>query len=148
MNTTPLIDVMLVLLIMLIITIPVQTHSVKLDLPIHNNPPPPTKPEVVDLELDFDGTLTWNGNVVSTRAQMDQMMEDAAAKPVQPEIQLHPNKLVKYSYVAAVLADAQRIGLLKIGAGAVQDPNRFRASIDFGLAFLFNVPPPPGKFDR
>jgi len=114
MNTTPLIDVMLVLLIMLIITIPVQTHAVKLDLPI-NPPQNPTKPVVVDIELDFDGTITWNGQLMNTRDQMDQMMEVAANQAVQPEIQLRPNKLVKYRYVAEVLADAQRIGLTKIG---------------------------------
>ena len=114
MNTTPLIDVMLVLLIMLIITIPVQTHAVKLDMPLHN-PPQTTKPVVVDLELDFDGTLTWDGQVITSRDEMDQKMETAAAQAVQPEIQLRPNKLVKYRYVAQVLADAQRIGLTKIG---------------------------------
>jgi biopolymer transport protein ExbD len=114
MNTTPLIDVMLVLLIMLIITIPVQTHAVKLDLPI-NQPPTTEKPQVVDIELDFDGTITWNGTTINSRAQMDDMMRQAAAQAVQPEIQIRPNKLVKYRYVAEVLADAQSIGLNKIG---------------------------------
>jgi len=113
MNTTPLIDVMLVLLIMLIITIPVQTHAVKLDLPI-NQPPQTTKPVVADIELDFDGTITWDGQQVD-RDQMDQKMITAANQDVQPEIQIRPNKLVKYKYVAEVLADAQRIGLIKIG---------------------------------
>ena len=114
MNTTPLIDVMLVLLIMLIITLPVPTHAVKLDLPI-NQPPPTTKPEVVNIDVDFDGTISWNGNVVPSREAMDTLMEQKADEPVQPEIQLRPNKLVKYRYVAEVLADAQRIGLNKIG---------------------------------
>ena len=74
MNTTPLIDVMLVLLVMLIITIPIQTHAVKLDLPQANAPPPPTtvQPEVVDLEIDFDGTPIWKGTPVPSRAQLDR----------------------------------------------------------------------------
>jgi biopolymer transport protein ExbD len=114
MNTTPLIDVMLVLLIMLIITIPVQTHAVKIDMPLHSTPPT-TQPEIVNLQLDFDGTLYWNGVGVTDRDQMDQMMQEAADKPVQPEIRLLPNKLVKYRYVAQILADAQRLGLTKIG---------------------------------
>jgi biopolymer transport protein ExbD len=114
MNTTPLIDVMLVLLIMLIITLPVPTHAVKLDLPI-NNPPQTTKPEVVQIDIDFDGTMTWNGNTVADRAALDSLMTTAYNEAVQPEVQIRPNKLVKYSYVAEVLADAQRIGLIKIG---------------------------------
>src|ERR1035438_8477543 len=65
-NTTPLIDVMLVMLIMLIITLPIMTHAVKLDMPQTNQPPPPPdqRPEVIDLEIDFDGTIVWNGTVV------------------------------------------------------------------------------------
>ena len=68
-NTTPLVDVMLVLLIILIITIPIMTHGTKLDMPQANNAPPPDmRPEVVDLEIDFDGTIVWNGTVVSGSA--------------------------------------------------------------------------------
>ena len=69
-NTTPLIDVMLVMLIMLIITLPIMTHAVKLDMPQANQPPPPTdqRPEVIDLEIDFDGTIVWNGTVVPNSA--------------------------------------------------------------------------------
>ena len=74
MNTTPLIDVMLVLLVLLIVTLPIQTHAVKLDLPPPvNNPPPPTQqPVVVNLEIDFDGTPLWNGTPVPSRAQLDR----------------------------------------------------------------------------
>src|SRR5215510_9219816 len=81
MNTTPLIDVMLVLLVMLIVTIPIQTHAVKLDLPQNNNPPPPSDimPEVVNLEIDFDGTVIWNGTPVTSRAQLDQFLQSTAA---------------------------------------------------------------------
>src|SRR5215831_18155738 len=88
MNTTPLIDVMLVLLVMLIVTIPIQTHAVKLDLPQgpppnQQNQPPPT---VVTLEVDFDGTVIWNGNPVPNRAQLDKYLEDTAAQIPQPEV--------------------------------------------------------------
>ena len=114
-NTTPLIDVMLVLLVMLIITIPIQLHSVDLNLP-HGNPPPVLKePEIVRIDVDFDGTILWNGEVVNDRATLESKMSEAAAKPEQPEIHLRPNKLVTYDRVAAVLASAQRLGLKKLG---------------------------------
>src|SRR5215813_1900649 len=117
MNTTPLIDVMLVLLVMLIITIPIQTHAVKLDLPQQNanNAPPPTPPVVVDLEIDFDGTPIWNGTPVPSRAQLDKYFEDTANQVPQPEVHLRPNRLAKYDAVARALADAQRLGVTKIG---------------------------------
>jgi biopolymer transport protein ExbD len=117
MNTTPLIDVMLVLLVMLIVTIPIQTHAVKLDLPQSNQPPPPQEimPEVVNLEIDFDGTVIWNGTPVTTRGQLDRFLQDTAAKVPQPEVHLRPNRLAKYDAVARTLADAQRLGVTKIG---------------------------------
>ncbi len=117
MNTTPLIDVMLVLLVMLIVTIPIQTHAVKLDLPQNSNPPPPdaVKPVIVDLEVDFDGTVIWNGTPVPSRAQLDKYLEDTAAVIPQPEVHLRPNRLAKYDSVARVLADAQKLGVTKIG---------------------------------
>ena len=114
-NTTPLIDVMLVLLIMLIITIPIQTHAVKLNMPVGNPPPPTAPPEVVTIEVDFDGTYIWNGQVLANRAELEGRLQNAAAVPVQPEIHLRPNKLVKYEAVAAVMASSQRLGLTKIG---------------------------------
>lgn len=117
MNTTPLIDVMLVLLVMLIVTIPIQTHAVKLDLPQGNNPPPPNQQEsvVVNLEIDFDGTPIWNGSPVPSRAQLDRYFTDIAAQIPQPEVHLRPNRLAKYEAVARALADAQRLGVTKIG---------------------------------
>jgi len=117
MNTTPLIDVMLVLLVMLIVTIPIQTHAVKLDLPQQQaNPPPPTQqPVVVDLEIDFDGTPIWNGTPVPNRAQLDKYFTDIANQVPQPEVHLRPNRLAKYDAVARALADAQRLGVSKIG---------------------------------
>ena len=113
-NTTPLIDVMLVLLIMLIITIPIQTHAVKLNMPVGNPPPPPTPPEVVSIEVDFDGTILWNGDQVD-RPTLDAKFRSAAAQAVQPEVHLRPNKLVTYKHVAHVMASAQRLGVTKIG---------------------------------
>jgi len=114
-NTTPLIDVMLVLLVMLIITIPIQLHSVDLNLPRGNPPPALREPEVVRIDVDFDGTILWNGAAVESRAALESRMVEAAARSEQPEIHLRPNKLVTYDRVAAVLASAQRLGLKKIG---------------------------------
>jgi len=113
-NTTPLIDVMLVLLIMLIITIPIQTHAVKLNMPVGTPPPPAIPPEVVTVEVDFDGTILWNGDQVD-RPTLEAKFRNASAMPVQPEIHLRPNKLVTYKHVAHVMAAAQRLGITKIG---------------------------------
>jgi biopolymer transport protein ExbD len=116
-NTTPLIDVMLVLLIMLIITIPIQTHAVKLDMP--NGNPPPTNnepPPVVEIAIDFDGTITWNGQVVPDRQTLEWRLQNEAVNvSVQPEVHVRPNKLATYKYVAEVMASAQRLGVTKIG---------------------------------
>jgi biopolymer transport protein ExbD len=114
-NTTPLIDVMLVLLIMFIITIPVMTHAVKLDMPRGETVPPPTPPEVIDLEIDFDGTILWNGTPVTDEGTLLSYLANAAGKDPQPEIHLRPNKRVKYDSVAKVLAASQRLGVRKIG---------------------------------
>lgn len=114
-NTTPLIDVMLVLLIMLIITIPMQTNSVKLNMPVGTPPPLVKVPDVVQVDVDFDGTVSWNGQVVPGRAVLEQKLAAVAAQPDQPELHLRPNKLVSYKYVAAVMASAQRLGVTKIG---------------------------------
>ena len=120
MNTTPLIDVMLVLLVMLIITIPIQTHAVKLNMPIGNPPPPLEPPQIVKLDVDFDGTVYWNGEQVDM-GSLDDRFRAAAAQAVQPEVHLRPNKLVTYKYVAHVMAAAQRDGVTKIGlVGAEQ----------------------------
>src|SRR5258708_15673350 len=104
-NTTPLIDVMLVLLIMLIITIPIQTHAVKLNMPVGNPPPPPTPPEVVLMEIDFDGTLLWNGDQID-RATLDQRLAGAAALPGQPRFPPRPHKTVTYTHLPPPLAPA------------------------------------------
>jgi biopolymer transport protein ExbD len=114
-NTTPLIDVMLVLIIMLIITIPVQTHAVKLNMPAGNPPPPLTPPEVITIEVDFDGTVLWNGTAIANRPELEARFTAASTQPVQPEFHLRPNKLVTYKHVAGVMASAQRLGITKIG---------------------------------
>ena len=114
-NTTPLIDVMLVLLIMLIITIPIQTHAVKLNMPVVTPAQQTEPPEVVTIEIDFDGTVLWNGEVLQGKPDLETRMRAAAAMAVQPEVHLRPNKLVKYKYVAMVMASAQRLGMMKIG---------------------------------
>jgi biopolymer transport protein ExbD len=114
-NTTPLIDVMLVLLIMFIITIPVMTHAVKLDMPRPTEaPPPPVKPEIVDLEIDFDGTILWNGTPV-TIDQLEGYFRTESQKDPQPELHLRPDKRSRYDVVARVLASAQRNRMRKIG---------------------------------
>jgi biopolymer transport protein ExbD len=116
-NTTPLIDVMLVLLVTLIITLPVMTHAVKLDMPNANNPPPPPdqQPEVIDLEIDFDGTVVWNGTPVTGIAQLEGYFNAERDKVPQPEIHLRPDRRAKYDIVAKVLAAAQRNHMKKIG---------------------------------
>jgi biopolymer transport protein ExbD len=115
MNTTPLIDVMLVLLIMLIMSLPVQSHAVKLDMPQNTDAPPPeTQPEVINLEIDFDGTVMWNGTVVSLKQLQFDLYQEAKKEP-QPEVHIYPNKLARYDHVATVLAIAQRLGILRIG---------------------------------
>ena len=115
-NTTPLIDVMLVLLIMLIITIPIQTHAVKLNMPVNSTPPPDAvKPEVVEIVIDFDGQIGWNNEVIKDRADLEAHLYRVTQLANQPEIHLIPNKLVEYKYVAEVLAESQRLGVTKLG---------------------------------
>jgi len=113
-NMTPLIDVMLVLLIMFIITIPVMTHAVKLDMPRASNAPSLAEPVVINLEIDFDGTVLWNGTPVEYEALEGYFRREAAMEP-QPELHIRPSKRAKYDVVARVLASAQRNGMRKIG---------------------------------
>ncbi len=115
MNTTPLIDVMLVLLIMLIITIPIQLHSVNMNMPPASNVKPPVEPEIVKIDIDETGRIFWNGAAVADRTELQSKMAASAALPVQPEIHLRPNKLAKYEIVAYVMAASQRAGLVKMG---------------------------------
>lgn len=114
-NTTPLIDVMLVLLIMFIITIPIQTHAVKMNMPIGPSSPPPKPPEIIRIDVDFDGRIGWNGEVIPDRNTLENRLAAVAALPDQPEVHLRPNKLVQYETVAMIMASAQRLGVTKIG---------------------------------
>jgi biopolymer transport protein ExbD len=114
-NTTPLIDILLVLLIMFIITIPVMTHAVKLDMPRASNAPSQTQPVVINLEIDFDGTVLWNGTPVPDFDTLDAYFRREAQNDPQPELHIRPSKRVDYDVVARVLASAQRNKMLKIG---------------------------------
>jgi len=115
-NTTPLIDVMLVLLIMFIITLPVMTHAVKLDMPRPNsNPPPPDQVvDPINLEVDFDGSIIWNGTQVPL-TELESYFRGEAHKSPQPELHVRPNRRADYDTVAKVLAIAQRNGMQRIG---------------------------------
>ncbi len=115
MNTTPLIDVMLVLLIMFIMSLPIQTHAVKLDMPRPNANQPPAPPVVHEVMVDFDGTVVWDGNVTTGMDQVARYLASVAVQNPQPEIHLRPHRLAKYDTVAKVLATAQRLGVKKIG---------------------------------
>jgi biopolymer transport protein ExbD len=115
MNMTPLIDVLLVLLILFIITIPVMTHAVKLDMPRPNNAAQNQDPVVINLEIDFDGTILWNGSPVADVDTLDGYFRREAANDPQPELHIRPNKRAEYDIVARVLASAQRNNLKKIG---------------------------------
>jgi biopolymer transport protein ExbD len=114
-NTTPLIDVMLVLLVMLIITIPIQLHAVNLNMPVGNPPPPLVLPEVVKIDIDPSSMIYWNGEIVPDRPALEERIKAAAEQSVQPEIHLRPDKDARYDVVAEVMASAQRLGLTKIG---------------------------------
>jgi biopolymer transport protein ExbD len=116
-NTTPLIDVMLVLLVMLIITIPIQLHTVNLDMPPPSNQPPQQEPVVHTVMIDFDGTVYWDENALPNIDAVNAKMQEIGALPIsdQPEIHIKPNKLVDYGVVAAVMASAQRNSVKKMG---------------------------------
>jgi biopolymer transport protein ExbD len=115
MNMTPLIDVMLVLIIMLIITIPKEMHSVNLNMPVGHPPPPTTPPQIITIDIDFDGTILWDNTEVPNRATLEAKFADVAARADQPEVHIRPNKLVEYKVVAGVMAVAQRHGVAKLG---------------------------------
>ena len=114
-NTTPLIDVMLVLLVMLIITIPIQLHSVNLNMPVGTPPPKLVEPQVVKIDIDERSTVYWNGLPVIDRNDLEYKMSEAAKSEPQPEIHVRPNKLAKYNTFAEVMVSAQRLGLTKLG---------------------------------
>ena len=115
MNTTPLIDVMLVLLVMLIITIPVQLHSVNLEMPSASAAPPPVEPQVVRIDVTAAGQLLWNGQALADREALEAKLQAAAMLPDAPEIHVRPDRSARYDIVAGVLASAQRHRLAKVG---------------------------------
>jgi len=113
-NTTPLIDVMLVMLVMLIITLPIQTHAVKLDMPRSNNPPPDVPARVINISVDYDGLILYNEQP-TTPAQLEGYFKQEAQLDPQAEIHLIPDRRARYDVVANVLASAQRNRMVKIG---------------------------------
>ena len=119
-NTTPLIDVMLVLLVMLIITIPIQLHSVELEMPVGTPPVNLIKPEKVQIDIDEKSTVYWQGLPV-TAQELDEKMQAVTAQGQQPEVHIRPNKNSQYAVFANVLSSSKRLGLTKIAViGAEQ----------------------------
>ncbi len=120
-NTTPLIDVMLVLLIMLIITIPAQLHSVNLDLPVAAPPTKKVEPVVIKIEVDANNQIAWNGKALASREELQSKLQEASQREPQPELHLRSRAKAKYETTMAVMANAQRLGLKKLGiVGAEQ----------------------------
>ena len=113
-NMVPLIDVMLVLLVIFIVTAPLLTHAVKLDLPKISSQPNQLKPDKIDIAIDAAGQRFWNGEPVA-REQLAQRLAAAGTQPVQPEIHLRADQTVAYRAVAETLADATKAGLTRIG---------------------------------
>ncbi len=112
-NTTPLIDVMLVLLVMLIITIPIQLHAVNMELPVGKPPASLVKPEKVQIDIDENSVVYWQGLPVSA-PELDARMSVIAQQVVQPEVHIRPNKGSRYAVFASVLAASKRKGLTKM----------------------------------
>jgi len=113
-NMTPLVDVMLVLLIIFIITVPVMKHSVNIDLPRATSTPQDTKPETIRLSVDADGQYFWNEQAMPEQ-QLETRLQAEAARTPQPELHIRGDKAARYERVAQALAAAQRSGLRKIG---------------------------------
>jgi biopolymer transport protein ExbD len=119
-NTTPLIDVMLVLLVMLIITIPIQLHAVNLEMPVGAPPTNLIKPEKIQIDIDEKSTVYWQGLPV-TALELDEKMNGIAKTEPQPEVHIRPNKTSQYAVFANVLSSSKRLGLTKIAViGAEQ----------------------------
>jgi biopolymer transport protein ExbD len=114
-NMTPLIDVMLVLIIMLIITIPIQNHAIKMDNPLDNPPPPTTPPVVVNVAIEQSGAILWNGAAINSRSELESKLRVIAQEADQDQVHLRPDRKAEYKNVALVLAEAQRLGVTKIG---------------------------------
>ncbi|MGQ0428578.1 MAG: ExbD/TolR family protein [Gammaproteobacteria bacterium] len=113
-NVIPLVDVMLVLLIIMIITVPVMTQAVKIDLPKEVNRPTVTKPENINLSIDFDGSIYWNDSSVDRNSLLNYVLQEAVKDP-QPEIHIRADKRARYEYISDTLALLQRGGMRKVG---------------------------------
>ncbi|MEZ5504461.1 MAG: biopolymer transporter ExbD [Gammaproteobacteria bacterium] len=120
-NMTPLVDVMLVLLIIFILTVPVLTHVVKIDLPQADNVPNEVKPKTIALSVSADAAIHWNDEVI-TAEELDLRLQDVAQQQPQPEIHLRGDKAVAYEHVVTVMAAAQRAGVETLGF--VTEPER------------------------
>jgi biopolymer transport protein ExbD len=118
MNATPLIDVLLVLLVMLIFTLPVATHAVKLNLPQGAPKAPMPRPQVT-VNIDFDGQLFWNGVAVADHESLERKLREAAGSTVSTKVKVVPDKRVRYEDVAVVLAAAQRAGVTLLDVATV-----------------------------
>jgi biopolymer transport protein ExbD len=121
-NTTPLVDVMLVLLVIFIITAPLLTHAIKLELPTAQAPAAPERIETITLAIDATGKLFWNNEMLSTDADLKQRLSQAALKAPLPDLQLRADKDTKYQRLAEVMSAAQQAGISKIGF--VTDPKK------------------------
>lgn len=119
-NTTPLVDVMLVLLVIFIITAPLLTHAVKIDLPQATSQPSPEKPDIIDVAIDPAGTMYWNDQVV-TLEELNVKLHEVADKEPQPELHIRADKETRYQVLAEVMSYAQNAGVAKLGF--VSDPN-------------------------
>ena len=113
-NVIPLVDVMLVLLIIMIITVPVMIHAVKIDLPREVNKPTETKPENINLSIDFDGAIYWNDSGVDKASLLNYVLQEAVKDP-QPEVHIRADEDTRYESVGRVVATLQRASILKIG---------------------------------
>ncbi len=120
-NTTPLVDVMLVLLVIFIITAPLLTHAVKIDLPQASSQPLPEKPEVISISINSEGKMYWNDSVIVPGELKIKLQEIAGKKP-QPELNIRADKETRYQVLAEVMADAQNVGISKLGF--VSEPAR------------------------
>jgi biopolymer transport protein ExbD len=113
-NVTPMVDVMLVLLVIFIITAPLFTHAIKLDLPNAQSAPAPEKPETISLSINAEGTIFWNNDAIRQN-ELDARLANAAQKKPQPELQLRADKSTRYEVIAQVMSAAQTNGLTKLG---------------------------------
>ncbi len=121
-NTTPLVDVMLVLLIIFLITIPVIQKTVKLSLPQAANIPTETKPENITIAVDANGNIYWNDSLISDRDQLLELVKTEAVKDPQPEVHIRGDINARYEYVGRVLNSVQRGGIVKVGF--ITEPDR------------------------